>query len=97
MESSLETQARAALADRLDGARRDVATVVRYLVCCPVSTPAPVVPVLLAACDCLDEALVRLLSDLPVAPEPPDGPDQHGVPDLPEGSAALDEPADDRQ
>lgn len=86
MESSLESEASAALADRLGGARRDVVTVVRYLACCPVSTEPPILPVLLAACDCLDEALVRL------GHEPPDSP---VTPAPPVSSASLDEPIDD--
>jgi hypothetical protein len=60
MEPSLEIQARTVLANRLGGARRDVARVARYLDCCPLPLDAPVLPVLLAACDCLDEAIARL-------------------------------------
>jgi hypothetical protein len=60
MEPSLEIQARTVLANRLGGARRDVAGVARYLDCCPLPLDAPVLPVLLAACDCLDEAIARL-------------------------------------
>ena len=63
MESSLESEARAVLVSRLGGARRDVAGVARYLGCCPLppdAPSAPVLPVLLAACDCLDEAIARL-------------------------------------
>ena len=82
MESSLEIDARAVLANRLGGARRDVAGVVRYLDCCPLPADAPVLPVLpvlRAACDCLDEAIARLSAGASVA------------------SLALDEPVDDRQ
>ena len=61
MESSLEIDARAVLANRLGGARRDVAGVVRYLDCCPLPVDPPVLPVLRAACDCLDEAIDRLV------------------------------------
>jgi hypothetical protein len=60
MESSLESETRTILVDRLGGARRDVAGVARYLDCCPLPVDAPVLPVLLAACDCLDEAIARL-------------------------------------
>jgi hypothetical protein len=64
MESSLEIEARTVLVARLDGARRDVAGVARYLDCCPLPVDAPVLPVLLAACDCLDEAIARLSAAL---------------------------------
>ena len=67
MESSLEIDARAVLANRLGGARRDVAGVVRYLDCCPLPADAPVLPVLRAACDCLDEAIARLSAGASVA------------------------------
>jgi hypothetical protein len=63
MESSLESEARTVLVARLSGARRDVAGVARYLDCCPLPLDEPVppvLPVLLAACDCLDEAIARL-------------------------------------
>ena len=81
MESSLEIEARTVLVNRLGGARRDVAGVARYLDCCPLPLDAPVLPVLLAACDCLDEAIARLGGAGAV----------EGV----EASAALDEPVDD--
>ena len=81
MESSLEIEARTVLVARLGGARRDVAGVARYLDCCPLPLDAPVLPVLLAACDCLDEAIARLGGAGAV----------EGV----EASAALDEPVDD--
>ena len=81
MESSLEIEARTVLVNRLSGARRDVAGVARYLDCCPLPLDAPILPVLLAACDCLDEAIARLGGAGAV----------EGV----EASAALDEPVDD--
>ena len=81
MESSLEIEARTVLVNRLNGARRDVAGVARYLDCCPLPLDAPVLPVLLAACDCLDEAIARLGGAGAV----------EGV----EASAAFDEPVDD--
>jgi hypothetical protein len=76
MESSVEIEARRVLVDRLVGARGDVARVVRYLDCCPLASQ-PVLPVLLAARDCLDEAIVRLGRGPPVEvspslEEPPD-------------------------
>jgi hypothetical protein len=60
MESSFEIQTREILVDRLNGARRDVDGVARFLTCCPLPVDTPVLPVLLAACDCLDEAIARL-------------------------------------
>jgi hypothetical protein len=97
MESTLEMEARAALADRLGGARRDVVTVIRYLDCCPVRARAPIVPVLLAACDCLDEALMRLGRDPPEPALRSGSPFPAGGARGPTGSAALDEPLYDRQ
>jgi hypothetical protein len=84
MESSLESEARAVLVSRLGGARRDVAGVARYLDCCPLSPDGgDALPVLLAACDCLDEAIARLGDAEPSMPSVP--------------SAPLDEPVDDGQ
>lgn len=82
MGSSFEIEAREALVDRLTGARRDITAVIRAIDCCPHPATVPSLPLLWAACDCLDEAIVRVGVDRPDRPDP---------------SAALDEPVDDRQ
>jgi hypothetical protein len=60
MGSSFEIEAREALADRLTGARHDIRGVIRAIDCCPHPATVPALPLLLAACDCLDEAIVRV-------------------------------------
>ena len=92
MGSSFEIEAREALADRLTGARRDIHGVIRAIDCCPHPATVPALPLLLAACDCLDEAIVRVSverADVERADPPADPPGG--------SSTALDEPVDDRQ
>jgi hypothetical protein len=89
MKSLVDIEARTVLVDRLTGVRRDVVAVVRYLECCPMPVDPPVVPVLLAACDCIDEAIARLGGSAETS--------TRGPPAATATSATLDEPVDDRQ
>lgn len=68
MGSSFEIEAREALADKLTGARREIRGAIRAIDCCPLPATVPALPLLLAACDCLDEAIVRVGAERPGDP-----------------------------